>query len=295
MPQAKKKKDKIDRDQIEEEYGLSYALFKAFPELNKLLKDAVAEGYSPAKFQVELRQTDWFKKHSDVWRENTALKFSDPTTYKERLANSLTSVQNLMGAYGVRLSKPAAKRIAERALLFGMSDDQIRDVLAQHVKPSAAGHYGGQLSTIEEQLRNTALKNGVRIGKGQLKGWMQAIVRGDASYEQYNTHLRDLAAQTFQLYGDQIKGGMDLNDVASPYMQTMAEMLEVNPGSLDLFDPTIRRALMGTRDDKGNHNPLSIADFENELRKDSRWQYTTSAKDQAKGYVASLSKMWGLS
>lgn len=43
---------------------------------------------------------------------------------------------------------------------------------------------------------------------------------------------------------------MDVADLASPYMQSMGNILEVNPGELDLFNPTIRKALQAT-DDKG--------------------------------------------
>lgn len=289
-----KKQDGINRDQIEEEYGLSYALFKAFPELDKLLHQAVNGNWTAQKFQVELRQTNWFRKHSDVWRENTALKYADPAAYRERLSNSVTTVRNLMGAYGITLSGEASKRLGERALLFGMSEDQIKDQLSKYVKPSAAGHYGGQLAGIEQNLRETALRNGVRIGKDQLQRWMQSITRGDSGMEQYETFLRDMAAKTFTLYGDQIKGGMDLADVASPYVQSMAEILELNPGSLDLYDPTIRKALSGQRNDKGELQFTSVTDFEDSLRKDSRWQFTKNAKNQANGYVASLKKMWGM-
>jgi hypothetical protein len=50
-------KDKINPDEIEQEYGLSYALFQAFPELKDLLSKATAASWSPTRFQVELRQT----------------------------------------------------------------------------------------------------------------------------------------------------------------------------------------------------------------------------------------------
>lgn len=289
------KKDKLNQDDIEEEYGLSYALFKAFPELNELLKKAVSGGWTASKFQVELRQTKWFKKHSDVWRQNIALKYADPATYQERLMNSQTTVQNLMGAFGITLGNAASKRIAERALLFGMSEDQIRDVLANQLKPSQEGHYGGSLASIEQNLRETAMRNGVRIDNNSLQRWMRQIVRGDANTEQFETYLRDLSAKTFTAYGDQIKGGMDLIDLASPYMQSMAEILELNPGSLDLYDTTVRRAMAGQKDEKGNVTPVSITDFEDSLRKDSRWKFTKNAKDTAKGYTVALSKMWGLS
>lgn len=286
-------KDKINRDKIEEEYGLSFALFKSSPELMKLLRQAVAHSWTAQKFQVELRQTDWFKKHSDVWRQNMALKYSDPTTYKERLGNSLTAVQNLAGAFGASLSRQAMKRLAERALLFGWSEDQIRDVLANHVLPSDAGHYEGQLSGIETALRNTALRNGVRLGDDQVKRWMREIVRGNSSQEQYETFIRDVAAKTFAAYGDQIKGGMDMADLASPYIQSMSEILEVNPASVDLYDRTIRRAL-SFKNDKGEQVPMSITDFEDSLRQDKRWQFTKNAKDQALGYTQAIARMWGL-
>lgn len=286
-------KDKIDRDEIEQEYGLAYALFKAFPELEKLLRKAVNQSWDANKFQVELRQTEWFKTHSDVWRQNIALKYSDPSTYKERLGNSMTILENLAGAYGAKLSDKASKRLAERALLFGWDENQIRDQLARFVKPSQAGHYGGQLSAVETQLRNTALRNGVRINRDQLQRWMKNIVRGDSSQEQYETFIRAESAKTFSAYADQINGGMDLADVASPYIQTMSEILELNPAGIDLYDRTIRRAL-SYKTEKGEPSPMSISEFEDTLRQDKRWAHTQQANDQARGYVDAISRMWGL-
>lgn len=287
------KQDKIDRDEIEQEYGLAYALFKAFPELDGLLQQAVKQNWDANKFQVELRQTDWFRKHSDVWRQGQALKYADPATYRERLINSRTQVQNLAGAFDADLSKKALKRLSERALLFGWSEDQIRDNLAGYVRPGADGHYEGQLSSIEEQLRNTAMRNGVRVGKKQLRNWMRSIVRGNASQDQYQTYIRDVAAKTFSAYGDQIRGGMDLMDVASPYMQSMSEVLELNPASVDLYDKTIRRAL-SHRDADGNPTPMSVTDFEDSLRADKRWQYTDNARETMTGMAISLGQQFGL-
>lgn len=288
------KQDTIDQDQIEEDYGLSYALFKAFPELNDLLKTAIAEVWSPGKFQVELRQTGWFKKHSDVWRENTALKFADPATFDERYQTTLAKVQDLAAAVGARVSDKGLERLSKRALLLGLSDDEIHNKLANFVRPDPSGSYTGDVASIEGDLRAVALQNGVRLHDDQLKKWMQSIVRGDASQEQFVNNIRTMAAQQFPIYGEQIKGGMDLIDVANPYIQSMSSLLEMAPGAITLDDPTIRRALTGARDDKGKVQPTSLTDFEDGLRRDKRWQYTKNAKDQALGYAASLSRMWGL-
>lgn len=292
MPK-KNKRDKINRDEIEQEYGLAFALFKAYPELYKLLKKAVAQNWDPAKFQVELRQTKWFKNHSDVWRENIALKYSDPATFKERLHNSITQVDNLARMFDADMSKKARRRLAERALLFGWDEDQIRNVLAKHVRPGKDRHYEGQLAAIEADLRNTALRNGVRIRKEQMQRWMRQIVRGNSSQEQYQTFIRSQAAKMFTAYADQIRGGMDVADIASPYIETMANILELNPQSIDLFDPKIRRAL-NHKNDKGVETPMSISEFEDLLRRDKRWQYTQQAQDMMTEYAIQLGEMFGV-
>lgn len=287
------KKDKIDRDEIEQEYGLSYALFKAFPELDDLLHKAVNGSWTATKFQVELRQTKWFAKHSDSWRKMTALKYSDPTTYQERLAQARSNVQNLARQYGANnFTKKSFNRLVERSLLFGLDEGQIRDLIASHVKPSD-GHYGGDLASIEQQLRQTAYSNGIRLHQEQLTHWMRQIVRGNQSVQNFENHIRDVAAKTFSAYGAEIKGGMNVSDMAAPYMQSMADVLEINPSTISMFNPLLRRA-MTHKNDKGEVQPMSIADFEDYLRQQPRWQHTDAAKKMMTGYAVKLGEMFGV-
>lgn len=296
-PAKKKKKPGLSPkqiDHIEQDYGLSYALFKAFPELNRLLGRAVKGAWTAQKFQVELRQSKWFKTHSDVWRKNTALQYSDPASYNQRITAAMPGLNNIAQAMGVSLSAASLRAFAQRSLLFGWDEAQARDVFAAYVKPSDNGEYGGDLAAAQRSLETTAYKNGIKLTASQLDGYMKNIARGDGSQDQYENGIRDMAAKTFSLYGDQIQGGADLYDVASPYMQSMASTLELNPNELDLFDPTIRSALTGVQDDKGVYQPQTITAFENTLRKDKRWQYTKTANEQARGYVSALSQAWGL-
>lgn len=287
------KKDKINQDDIEEEYGLSYALFKAYPELDDLLKRAIAKSYTPQRFQVELRQTKWFQKHSDVWRENTALFHSDPATFEERLGTVTTKLGDLAASVGARLGTVGLEKLAKRALLFGMSDEELRDVLANHVKPGAQG-YTGDLSGIEQSLRQVAFNNGVTLQDDQINKWMKAIVRGEANEDQFRNNIRNMAAAAFPLYGEQVKGGMDLIDVATPYLQSMSEVLELAPGSVGLNDPLVRKALSGTRDAQGKQAPMNTSEFEDMLRQDKRWGYTKKANDSALGFASAIARAWGL-
>jgi len=289
----KDKKDKLSPSEIEREYGFGYKFFKSDDELWELLQHAIKGGWDAARFAAKFKGTKWFQTHSDIWRQNTALKYSDPTTYAERLENTTTQVQNLAGQFGVGLSAAEVKRYSERAFLLGWSPEQILDNIAVELTPGKTGHYGGDLSAIEEQLRKTSLANGVQLNDKDVNRWMQQIIKGDASSNQFEQYIRDVSAKTFEAYGDQIKAGMDASDLAAPYMQSMSQILEVNPSSINMFDRTIRKAL-SYRNDKGEPQPMSITDFEDSLRQDKRWQYTDNARDTMRGYATNLAKLWGL-
>lgn len=287
------KKDKLDPQEIEREYGFAYEFFKSDPELWKLLKDAIAGTWDIRRFEAAFNDTDWYRKHSDVWRQMTALKYSDPATYAERAFNMRTQITSLAGQFGIKLSEKELRRYTERGLLFGWSADQILNHIAKEVAPNKKGQYRGDLSSIQDQLERTAHRNGIKLNDAQVQKWMQQIVKGEASVGQFENYIRGIASQTFAAYGDQIKAGMDVADVAAPYMQSMADILELNPGSVDLFDKTIRRAL-SHKDEKGNPIAMSITDFEDSLRADKRWQYTDAAKEMAQGYAVALGKIWGV-
>jgi hypothetical protein len=287
------KKDKLDPREIEREYGFAYEFFKSDPELWQLLRNAIDGNWSDVRFAAALKDTKWYRKHSDVWRQVTALKYSDPATYRERVNNMRTQIGNLAGQFGADLTNKELNRLAERALLFGWSPDQVLNHIAKDVRPSKSGQYGGELSGIQDRLEQTAFRNGIKLEKKQLQKWMRQIVRGEADVNQFENYIRKIAAQTFGAYGSEIKAGMDAIEVAAPYMQSMADILEMNPASINLFDKTIRRAL-SYKNEKGETVPMSITTFEDELRKDKRFQYTDGAREQLKAYAIELGKMWGV-
>jgi hypothetical protein len=66
----------------------------------------------------------------------------------------------------------------------------------------------------------------------------------------------------------------------------MASILELNPESIDLKDPTLRSAI-------GPDKEMPIYDFEKNLRKDFRWQYTDNARQDVSSIAKSVLKDFG--
>ena len=72
----------------------------------------------------------------------------------------------------------------------------------------------------------------------------------------------------------------------------MSNILEVPDTSIDLFDSKIRNAMAFTLPD-GKVGTKSIYEFEKELRRDPRWQYTNKAREQAADVATTVLRDFG--
>jgi hypothetical protein len=80
--------------------------------------------------------------------------------------------------------------------------------------------------------------------------------------------------------------GVDLSAVYAPYKNLMARVLEVDPGSIELDDPTLRSAI-------GPDKEMPIYEFERALRKDARWQYTDTARKEVSDVALGVLRDFG--
>ena len=127
------------------------------------------------------------------------------------------------------------------------------------------------------EVKNFAARNGIMLSDQAAGDYATQIVTGKLSQDTVLNAIRDSAASAFPQLADKIKAGIDVKTLADPYIQSMSRILEIPYTSVDLFDPKIRGALAYTLPD-GKLATKSIYDFENELRKDPRWEFTDNGK-----------------
>ena len=123
-------------------------------------------------------------------------------------------------------------------------------------------------------IKNLAYDNGIKLADADATSYANKIVAGQVDENTVFNTIRESAASAFPALADKIKAGLDLKSLASPYIQSMSDILEIPNTAIDLFDPQIRGAMAYTLPD-GKVGTKSIYDFEKELRKDDRWQYRT--------------------
>lgn len=131
-------------------------------------------------------------------------------------------------------------------------------------------------SLTRQELARVAAANGLDLNKdfgASADAWVKQIEDG-TNIETIKSAIRQTARLGMP---DRVAGlldqGVDLETVYAPYKRIMASVLELNPDSISLNDPTLRGAI-------GQDREMTLYDFQRSLRKDPRWQYTDNAREE---------------
>ena len=272
---------KLSSSELAEQYGFASSFLNSNPELKKLFQQAVSGSWSSDKFQAKLRNTKWWKTHSKDEREYLLKLKSDPATAKQELAQAKTKMQQLANQMGMVMTASAKKKVDQAAYYMvakGWDEGQLRNYLGQYVYFSGENLQGEGGETINE-LREYAYSMGIKLDDKFYTDGARLIIRGMATIQDYKSKILNKAKAAFPQWNAQLEAGQTVADIASPYMQSMAEILELPVGSVNLFDPTIKKALNYTNKGTLQKEAKPLWQFENELRADPRWKKTKNAQD----------------
>jgi len=264
--------------ELAETYGMSKAFMDSNPELKRLLNRATKEQWDADLFKGELKNTKWFKVTSDANRKAQLMKSEDPATYKAMISASKVAASQMAVKLGAILSDGALNKLASNIVNYGWQDAQIQDFLGNYVKFNDKHVLGGQAGQAFQQLRTLAYDNGVNVTDNQLKTQAAYVVKGVSNMEKEAANIRGIAMGAYPAYADQIAAGVTMKDIASPYVQSMAKVLELPESDVDMFNPKIKAALNRMGPD-GKPQPMSLTDFENALRDTPDWRRTANAQN----------------
>ncbi len=148
--------------------------------------------------------------------------------------------------------------------------------------------------TVANDLREFARANGVSLGKKYIQKATAKVVAGGLDLNEELNRLRNqVVAGAYPAFADDIRKGLNVEDLTSAYKQTMADMLELDPDEIDLQDETLQKAFNSV-DDSGKPSAVPLWKFKNDLRQDERWQYTDNAYNEVGMAVEGAARMMGL-
>lgn len=141
-------------------------------------------------------------------------------------------------------------------------------------------------SLTSQDLMETARNNGLTLSQSQIDTYTKAIENG-TKLDVIKNQIRATASLGLP---DNVKKlmaeGTDLQTIYAPYKNVMYQVLEINPESIGLNDSTLRSAI-------GANGEIPIYDFQRQLRKDARWQYTNNAREEVSDVALKVLKDFG--
>lgn len=270
----------LDSQELAEKYGFASSFLNSIPELKSLFSSAVSEGWSKDMFQAKLRNTKWFKSTNAEERKYLLEMSADPASAQLRWDNTNLKVRQLANRLGIQENEFTWTKIHEatRGMIYkGWDEAAVRFFLGEYIALGAVQE--GEAGEAHDAMHQYAYAMGIELSDGWYGDRARNIARGLATIQDYKSEIANLAKAQFPQWTAQIEGGQTVADIAQPYLQSMASILELPAGSVNLFDNTIKKALSYTNPSNLEKGAKPLWQFENELRSDPRWKQTKNAQD----------------
>jgi len=324
--------DKFGRDATPEEFKEAYAAIKADQAKNPVKRVAKRDAQGKlisytetGGTNTEQFLTDYIAKKPKLAQEAATYEASDVNVLKRQKAKELYDREfaklngdaeaiaklNQSTSYG-RLIQSMQNKIARIALEAGakIADADLAAYAKEAIDTSldtdaesltafinsklkfgknAEGRYIGAAGENFDSLAKIASANGLDLEKAfgtQLPDWLTAINKGE-SIETYKKIIRDVAKIGMpEKIAKLIDQGIDLSAIYAPYKNIMANTLEIPSTTIDMNDPTLRSAITA-------ESEIPLYEFERQLRKDNRWQYTNQAKSEVSSATQKILQDFG--
>ena len=272
------------------------------PELAELFERAIADdGMSATEFTLALEATEWFKSMTASQRLFDASVARDPASANQRVADQRLALQVQMNLYGLRVSSSVLDTMAMNAVRNGTTEQQmlmqVGDLARAQLRSSDTGLQGGsaegQLKAIVQRLQGDARSYHLGFSESQMEEWAIRIVEGRWSYDAAQATMRQQASKAFPQLADQIMQGTTVEDYFAPTKNRLAQMLEVNPNSIDLTSDKYSSITQMVSDD-GNVRPMTFAEIGKFARQQDAYWATEQGTEESYGLANGLLSTFGL-
>jgi len=300
-----------------EKYNLPDIIFSNVKSLGKILEEYVNGKIDIDLFKQKVANDPWYRQNSTEIKNRYLQKFNyedlvksgnakGTTDYEQRIAQITNNLLTKARQIGSALDEGQAKLIAEDLYIHNQDADDavVTRRLVSGIRP-IAGMVGGKITEDfsglalqnYQGLQSLAKRNGMKLenilppgvdGKpATAEETLKRLALGELDPTRLAQDVRKLAAVGQpQFVRDLLGQGIDLDQIYSPYRRTMARVLELDEGQIDLMDPTLRKGI----NDKGD---INLFDYEKSLRQDNRWQYTGNAREEVSNAALTVLRNFG--
>jgi hypothetical protein len=258
-------------------------------------------------FLDDLYQSKWWKdpKKSGSWKSAFQMEFAkDTTAWTDSLEEAKRTIRKLADdIYDMVIPEEIIAQMARRYMYQGWSKNEnegLRTWLSsQFSKQADAGTEGfkpgGMYTETYNTLRDAARNYGIDRDAGWLDKTTRDVLNPNSGYsadDAWNELIAE-AETIYPVFAGKLSKDRSVRDLGAGYINQLYRRLELgSPDEVDLMDPLLRKAFT-TPNEKGEPSLMPLWQFEQEIKKDGRWQYTTNALSTYSQIGSDLARMMG--
>ncbi len=251
-------------------------------------------GFSDKAYVTEFNSQPWAQKYKSTAIQDMDFEAQFPQLYADTLDADVSTLRDQAVQFGVQATDEELIDLAKQKRRFGMTQSQLIDTFAE-MATAKSGTFTGGTGEVQRNLESWARKNGVSLTQNTIDNYVRRIRSGDTTEDDVLQELRrTYLSGSYPGWSDRIDNGEDIYDISAPYRQTMATLLELpDAEAIDFNDPVLKRGLQGLGPD-GKPTQMPLYQFEQEVRKDPRWQKTNNAYEAYNRLGDRILSMFGL-
>lgn len=286
----KDKKDKTDKDkdiepdvlskrELADRYNFALRVIYADPELKKLFERALnAEKgqWTADKFAAELKDTKWYRK-GVYFREAFIAEKTGGGDWQTSKQNAKAIVDQAAIRMGADLDRATRDALALRYIYEGWGNGVRAEFLDRELAKYLNESKGANATSIEA-LKAEARNYGVSFSDDWFKNASKSMLAGRSVLDTWQAEIRNAAKEQYSVVAKQIEEGQSTRAALSPYLRSMAGLLEVDVESISLDDPTFAKVYQSQQNPDGSPKLMSVYDFQKAIRNDPRWESTANGR-----------------
>lgn len=276
------------------DYGYVGSFLTAHPDVAAKVKLAVAQGWTPARLQAEMKTTSWWTTRTEAQRQADVLAKDNPQEYARQIALKKADISAQAASMGLNLSDADLSSMATTFFTNGASNGEMQSALAMkfQMPADASTPITGDAGTTVDALQSLATAYGVPLDATTAQKYTQQVLAGQSTVQ----GLTDLFREHAKILYPPVASFLDKNpqmtvqDYATPYLQIAAKELGVPTDQMDLTDSKWSKVLTS-----GANGPMTADEWTKTIRNDPQYQWgkTVAAKDQAAQMATDLQRTFG--
>jgi hypothetical protein len=293
--------DTLNKKELAAKYGYALRVLESDPELWQLFKRAsnFKKGqWSKEEFTAQLMDTAWWRQNNESARKGLTAKALGGADWQAMLAEGKAAAQAEATRQGVTLNNDQLDSLAEDYVMKGWDQadrkQEMATAIAGNLQGAAEGEFmKGAAGSLQQQMMEIAEANGLKVSASFVESAARSVAMGLSTDDDWINQVREQSASVWgPQWQDKIMAGVDAKDLASGYINLMAQTFELNPDEIGLDDAYLRQAMTNV-DANGNPAPLSLFDFQQKLREDPRFMKTKQAEDGVANVGNRILEMFG--